>query len=331
MPEGYIPSDFDVCSGRGKQNWNMTGTVNFRKLIHAAVDRYMAAELRNHKTAVIVSVVDEIRQKDGHFFKERKHGNSGRWYEIGDTAACKKVGHALRDQANDRTTRGVKSRSVQRAKKETMRAVDPVRDSVSMDSTEARLTETSSLPSISVQLVKEETRHAVDAARDCDSMDSAEARQRDKKETMRAVDDVTDCVSMSSVEARLTETSSLPPLSVQLVKEGTRHAVAAVTDCDSVGSLEARRVEVSQLPALSPSSSFSSFSVFAELFAEETTLDADLAPLPTLSRIPSSGSFDISSITWNTDLLSTNSSELDECLFDVLTPGDLEVAMVDAY
>jgi hypothetical protein len=105
MPEGYIPSDFDVCSGRGKQNWNMTGTVNFRKLIHAAVDRYMAAELRNHKTAVIVSVVDEIRQKDGHFFKERKHGNSGRWYEIGDTAACKKVGHALRDQANDRTTR----------------------------------------------------------------------------------------------------------------------------------------------------------------------------------------------------------------------------------
>jgi hypothetical protein len=326
MPEGYVPSDFDVCSGRGKQNFIMTGTVNFRKLIHAAVERYMAAELRNHKTAVIVSVVDEIRQKGGHFFKERKKGNCGPWYEIGDTAACKKVGHALRDQANDRTARTSKSRSVQQAKKD-MRAVDAGRDCISMDSTDERLTETSSLPSFSVQLVKEEARRTVDAARDCVSMDSAEARQRAKKETMRTVDAGRDCVSMNSTEARLTETSS----SVRLIKDDTRHSVDDIIDCDSVDSPEARLVEMSPLPSLSRSSSFSSFALLEELFAEETTLDADLIPITTLGRIPSSDSFDISTIMWDTDLLSTNSIELDDCVFDVLTTGDLDVAMVGAY
>jgi hypothetical protein len=32
MPDGYIPSDSDVRCGRGKQNWNMVGNVNFRRV-----------------------------------------------------------------------------------------------------------------------------------------------------------------------------------------------------------------------------------------------------------------------------------------------------------
>jgi hypothetical protein len=143
MPEGYIPSDSDVCSGRGKQNWSMAGTVNFRRLIHAAVGRYRAAPLRNHKTAVVVSVVNEIRQQGGHFFKERKCGNSGPWCEIGDTAACKKVGLSIREQANACTPRAVKSRSVQRTKEKKRRAADAVKDCDSIDSEAARLTDTS--------------------------------------------------------------------------------------------------------------------------------------------------------------------------------------------
>jgi hypothetical protein len=270
MTDGYIPSDSDVCSGRGIHNWNMKGTVNFRKLIHAAVGRYMAAPLRNHKTAVVVSIVHEIRRQGGHFFKERKYGKSGPWCEIGDTAACKKVGHLLRIEVNKCAASAVKSQSGQRAKKETKRAADAARDCVSMDSSWDRLvsmdsywdrlTETSSLPSLSVQLVKEETPRRA-------SLPSISA-QLVSAETRCAADAATDCDFMESAWDRVAETSPLPSLA-RLVSEETICAVDAAGDCYSAESAGARLVETLPLPSLSPSASFSSFSSFTE----ETTLD----------------------------------------------------------
>jgi hypothetical protein len=315
MPDGYIPSDSDVCSGRGKQNWNMAGTVNFRRLIHAAVGRYMAATLRNHKTAVVVSVVAEIRRQGGHFFKERKHGNSGPWYEIGDTAACKKVGHSLRVQVNNCTPKAVKSRSVLQAKEETRRAADAVRD---CDSAAARLTEISPLPLLSLQQVKEETRRASLPALSVLLVREETRRaslpllsvQLVREETRRSADAARDYDSADSAGARLAETSPLPSLSVHLVKEETRRAADAARDCDStMDSAETGLTETSSLPSLSRSNSLYSFS----LFTEERTLD-DFVPPTTLSRATLSDSFDISSVMWDTDLLPTNSSE--HLLFD---------------
>jgi hypothetical protein len=101
MPAGYIPSEFDVCAGRGKTNWNLTGNINFRNMVHASVARYVAASRRNHKTAVVVSIVDEIRRQGGHFFKEQRPNSTGVWYDIGDVAAREKVGHSIRDQVNN--------------------------------------------------------------------------------------------------------------------------------------------------------------------------------------------------------------------------------------
>jgi hypothetical protein len=162
MPDGYIPSDSDVCCGRGKKNWNMTGNVSFRKLIRASVARYMAASLKNEKTAVVISVFDEIRRQGGHFLKQQRHGSSSRWYDIGDAAAREKVGHSLRDQVG-RGASAAKS-PLQLAKEHTRRAATATSDCDSEDSTDtteagdsvdsadsvaARLTETSSLPSLS--------------------------------------------------------------------------------------------------------------------------------------------------------------------------------------
>jgi hypothetical protein len=278
MPEGYIPSDLDVCCGRGGHNWNLPGNVNFRKLIHAAVGPYLAAPRRNNKTAVVASVVVEIRRQGGHFFKER-HGSDSPWYDIGDIAAREKVGHSLRDQTNNAASPVKKSRFAQQAKEERRRASLPslsVHDLIK-EATRRR----ASLPSSSVQLVKEATRHA-----------------------------------------------SLPSLAVQLFREETGRAAdpAAIDcDCDSLGSAWGGQVETSLLPSLSPSSSFSSFSSFTE----ETTLD-DFVPavITPLSRVPTPGSFDISSVMWDTDLQPTDSSELlpfdDEChdyqAFNVPTP-----------
>jgi hypothetical protein len=103
MPNGYVPSDFDVCSGRGKQNWNHSGNTSFRRLIRMSVDRYLAAPCKSDKTAVVVSIVEKIRQLQGHFLKQ---DGKVSWYDIGDAAAREKVGHSLRDQVGSAANAG---------------------------------------------------------------------------------------------------------------------------------------------------------------------------------------------------------------------------------
>mmetsp|Transcript_9085 Transcript_9085/g.19599 ORF Transcript_9085/g.19599 Transcript_9085/m.19599 type:complete len:375 (-) Transcript_9085:122-1246(-) len=97
LPPGYKPGDFDVCCGRGKRHWNHVGNVRFRRMIQTNVERYMDAPLKNDKTAVVVSIVDDIRNLGGHFLKEDLRSN---WYDIGDQQAREKVGHSLRDQVS---------------------------------------------------------------------------------------------------------------------------------------------------------------------------------------------------------------------------------------
>jgi hypothetical protein len=97
LPLNYAPTDVDVCCGRGKRNWNHVGNINFRKLIQDNVERYVDAPTKNEKTAVVISLVDDIRANGGHFLKQNV---SGSWFDIGDHQAREKVGHSLRDQVN---------------------------------------------------------------------------------------------------------------------------------------------------------------------------------------------------------------------------------------
>jgi hypothetical protein len=125
MPDGYLPSHSDVRCGRGKQNWYMKGNINFRNVIHASLARYMTAPSKADKTAVVVSVVAEIRRQGGHFLKQQElvqenDGSSG-WCDIGDAAAREKVGHSLRDQAGN--TIVVANSPLQLAKKEHARRI----------------------------------------------------------------------------------------------------------------------------------------------------------------------------------------------------------------
>ena len=96
LPVGYEPRSRDVCCGRGKRNWNHEGNVWFRNLIQANVDRYICAPSKTDKTAVVISVVEQVRREGAFFVKQ--DDDSGRWYDIGDTQAREKVGHSLRDQ-----------------------------------------------------------------------------------------------------------------------------------------------------------------------------------------------------------------------------------------
>ena len=96
LPADYVPSNLDVCSGRGKRNWNHSGNVAFRDLIQHSTPAYMAAESKNEKTAIVCNIVEEMRSIGCKFLKE--DSKTGRWYDIGDAQAREKVGHSLRDQ-----------------------------------------------------------------------------------------------------------------------------------------------------------------------------------------------------------------------------------------
>ena len=48
------------------------------------MQRYIDSPTRNDKTQVVISVVDYVREKGGHFLKQ---DSAGKWYDIGDAEA----------------------------------------------------------------------------------------------------------------------------------------------------------------------------------------------------------------------------------------------------
>jgi hypothetical protein len=110
LPHNYVPTDVDVCCGRGKRNWNHVGNISFRKLIQDNVERYVDAPTKNEKTAVVISLVDEIRANGGHFLKQNVAGS---WFDIGDHQAREKVGHSLRDQVTSGISRNKRDAAMQ--------------------------------------------------------------------------------------------------------------------------------------------------------------------------------------------------------------------------
>lgn len=95
LPLGYVPTKLDICSGRGKKNWNLEGNVAFRSYIQTKVSDYIGAQTKIEKTKVVVDILQNLRSQGFQFLKE---GKDQRYYDIGDKEARDKVGHSLRDQ-----------------------------------------------------------------------------------------------------------------------------------------------------------------------------------------------------------------------------------------
>jgi len=95
LPPDFEPGPKDVCSGRGKRNWNHAGNIAFRNLIQSNVEEYMTAPNKNEKTAIVCTIVDHMRREGCRFLQQNKQGL---WFDIGDAKARDKVGHSLRDQ-----------------------------------------------------------------------------------------------------------------------------------------------------------------------------------------------------------------------------------------
>jgi hypothetical protein len=85
----YQLNEYDVICGRGSTCYDHIGNVRFRQLVQDHLTSYMNATTKHDKTAIIQTIIDQIRQTTptlgGGFVKEDKSMN--RYYEVGDFLA----------------------------------------------------------------------------------------------------------------------------------------------------------------------------------------------------------------------------------------------------
>jgi hypothetical protein len=97
----YDVNENDVLSGRGGRINAHKGNVQFRDLVISRKADYLSkATKKLEKAHIAANLVHYIRglNPSGRFLKEDADGS---WYDIGDAKAIKKVGQALREDAQD--------------------------------------------------------------------------------------------------------------------------------------------------------------------------------------------------------------------------------------
>lgn len=109
--------DRDIVCGRGKGCWNHPGNQMFQTIIHASVERYSGSKSKNEKSLVVASIVEGLCNSGSRFVKEDK--KTGGWYDIGQTQARDKTGHAIRDYMMNRSKR--EARATLRIKKQSIK------------------------------------------------------------------------------------------------------------------------------------------------------------------------------------------------------------------
>ena len=87
---------YDVLCGRCSTAFNNIGNHRFRATISVNLKRYINAETRSEKSAVIVSIVDFLMKEQGARFFKLKNNS---FVELDIKTIRQKVGHALRDAA----------------------------------------------------------------------------------------------------------------------------------------------------------------------------------------------------------------------------------------
>lgn len=76
------------------------GNVRYRNLVNSVKNEYLSPQTRKlEKCHIAARVVYTIRKYNGRFLK--LDNTTGYWYEIGDKAAFRKTGQALREGAPD--------------------------------------------------------------------------------------------------------------------------------------------------------------------------------------------------------------------------------------
>jgi hypothetical protein len=81
LPESFVPSEWDVVSGRGRKVYKLVGNERFRCLVALRLQEYLKTTTKLEKTFILGNVMAQVRANspEGGFVK--KCNKSGRWYE----------------------------------------------------------------------------------------------------------------------------------------------------------------------------------------------------------------------------------------------------------
>ncbi|KAL3937916.1 MAG: hypothetical protein SGBAC_007064, partial [Bacillariaceae sp.] len=98
----------DIICGRGLHIMSHHGNRN----LHLIVDRYRQAyqtSTRKEKAAITQRIVQELKRTGARFLRRFNDAGDGKWVEVDDKTAYKKVGHALRLRKSDQGQHFLKS------------------------------------------------------------------------------------------------------------------------------------------------------------------------------------------------------------------------------
>ena len=127
LPVGFLPSNYDVICGRGKDCFSHIGNRRFRVMLDLMLPTYTEAKTKPDKSAIVSTIIDRVRSlcgSNGAGFI-RYDPSEKRWFEIGDDAAREKVGHTIREILVSRDpvkhARNHQKRALRRAKRNAKR------------------------------------------------------------------------------------------------------------------------------------------------------------------------------------------------------------------
>jgi hypothetical protein len=106
----FQPSGISVICGRGKGSYNHTGNCCLRILASVFVERYARADSKADKSALVLNIVNMIRQSGGQFCKYEQ----GAWFEVGDRCAREKVSAFFRDMLHTQYRSSAKAKTTLR-------------------------------------------------------------------------------------------------------------------------------------------------------------------------------------------------------------------------
>jgi hypothetical protein len=111
----FSPGPFDVICGRGKEVWNHSGNVFFRKLVEKGSVRYGDVKTKVERTKVVSDILETIRTKGSGFVKEvRSDRTTKQWIGVSDVLAREKVGQLLRNSLSHRKRSSTTAKSCRR-------------------------------------------------------------------------------------------------------------------------------------------------------------------------------------------------------------------------
>jgi hypothetical protein len=85
LPQAFVPGENDVICGRGRNIWNSVGNVRFRRIVENRVDEYSAAKTKLDKSAILSSIVTDVRRTSPNGGFVKKDSKTKEWHEVSTT------------------------------------------------------------------------------------------------------------------------------------------------------------------------------------------------------------------------------------------------------